>query len=266
VELYFGAAPRSLFGVLHEPPRAGGEVPAVVMCAPLWREGVRAHRVLRQLGARLAKAGHVVMRFDYTGAGDSAGDTEQGDVDTWLGDVGAAIEEVRRKKGVARVTLLGLRFGATLAALAAGQRDDVERLVLWEPVHDGAAYLEEGRAEQRAWADLYATWRRLPRAAVDDPGDEVLGYRVTPAMRESIAAVSLARVARLARTAGDVLVIERSAPGAGGLPPLLEARGARVHHEVLAEAEVWKQRHAEGAGGARETQELIASWLARSVS
>src|SRR3954471_14377974 len=123
----FGGAGRSLFGVLHEPGRAPGAGP-VVVCAPLWREGIRAHRVLRQLGVRLAKDGHAVLRFDYSGAGDSAGESEQGDVDVWLEDLAAAIDEVRGRQGAPRVTLLGLRFGATLAALAAARRGDVDRL------------------------------------------------------------------------------------------------------------------------------------------
>jgi pimeloyl-ACP methyl ester carboxylesterase len=155
--------------------------------------------------------------------------------------------------------LLGLRFGATLAALAAAARDDVERLVLWEPVGQGARYLEAGRADQRAWAELYASWRRLPRAAVEDPGDEILGYRVTAAMRASIEGVDLAT---LPRAPGDVLLIERTAPEADGLRGVLSARGARVRHEVLAEAEIWKQHRAEGTAGARQTQDLIARWVA----
>jgi pimeloyl-ACP methyl ester carboxylesterase len=249
-----------LFGVLHEPARFGRGGGAVVVCAPLWREAIRAHRVLRQLGLRLAKDGRAVLRFDYSGAGDSAGDGEHGDVETWVGDVAAAIDEVRRECEVERVTLLGLRFGATLAALAASRRDDVERIVLWEPVIDGASYLEAGFAEQRAWAEAYASWRRLPRAAVSDAGDEILGFRVTEAMRASIAEVKLTRppvaTARL-------LVVERQAPDPASP---WSARGAHVEHRVMAEPEVWKQHGGEGTSGARETCEAIASWLARGDS
>jgi pimeloyl-ACP methyl ester carboxylesterase len=264
VELYFGGPARSLFGVLHEPPSAAGPPRVLVLCAPLWREGIRAHRVLRQLGVRLAKLGLSVLRFDYTGAGDSAGDTEDGDVATWLGDIAAAVDEAKRTKGVVRVTLLGLRFGATLAALAAAARGDVERLVLWEPVREGRRYLAEGFAEQAAWRERYATWRRLRRSEVVDGGDEILGYRVTRAMRASIAEVDLAR---LPRTAPHVLLIERTAPDAtGGLPVVLVGGGARVQHEVLDEAEIWKQHPTEGMAGAKHTQDVIAGWLARSAA
>jgi alpha/beta superfamily hydrolase len=260
---HFGGAGRSLFGVLHEPARAG-DARAVVICAPLWQEGIRAHRVLRQLGLRLTKGAHAVLRFDYSGAGDSAGESEQGDVDVWLDDISAAIDEVRRERGVVRVSLLGLRFGATLAALAAAARDDVDRLVLWEPVVHGARYLEEGSAAHRVWADRFAVWRRLPRAKFPDDGDEQLGFRVTEAMRRSIAAVDLAG---LPRTAPRVLIVDRVArDGEGGLSLTLAARGARVDHEVKAEAEVWKQQEDEGVAGARETLALIAAWLEGSGS
>jgi alpha/beta superfamily hydrolase len=260
---HFGGAGRSLFGVLHEPARAG-DSRVVIICAPLWQEGIRAHRVLRQLGVRLTKGDHAVFRFDYSGSGDSAGEGEHGDVDVWLEDIGAAIDEVRRTRGVERVSLLGLRFGATLAALATAGRDDVERLVLWEPVVHGARYLEEGSAAHRAWADRFAAWRRLPRAKLPDGREELLGFRVTEAMRRSIAAVDLAG---LPRTARRVLIVDRVArDGEGGLSRALTAGGARVDHEVKAEAEVWKQQEGEGVAGARETLALIAGWLEGSGS
>jgi exosortase A-associated hydrolase 2 len=258
---YFGGAARSLFGVLHEPAGGGGSE-VVVFCAPLWREGIRAHRVLRQLGVRLTKLGHAVLRFDYSGAGDSAGESADGDVDVWLEDVAAAIDEVRRRRRAARVTLLGLRFGATLAALAAARRDDVDRLVLWEPVVDGAHYLAAGATDQRTWREKYAAWRRLPRAALPDPGDEILGFPVTEAMRRSIAAVDLGE---LPRTPRSVLIVERSAPAPAGLASTLASRGARVEHQVKVEPEVWKQQEDEGVAGARETLELVAGWLTGSA-
>jgi len=260
---YFGGASRSLFGVLHEPLGAadGG---VVVVCAPLWREGIRAHRVLRQLGVRLAKLGHAVLRFDYSGAGDSAGESEHGNVDVWLEDVALALDEVRRRKPEARMTLLGLRFGATLAALAAARQDDVERLVLWEPVVNGAHYLDAGAAEHRTWRERYAVWRRLRLAELCDSGDEILGFQVTEAMRRSIAAVDLSQLSLASRS---LLIVERSAPDAtGGLAFTLASRGARVDHQVKAEAEVWKQQEDDSVAGARETLQLVAGWLAGGAS
>ena len=65
------------------------------------------------------------------------------DCSTRVADTRAAIDELKRQvPGLDRVTLVGLRFGATLAAAAAAGRDDVERLVLWDPVVDGADYMQ----------------------------------------------------------------------------------------------------------------------------
>jgi pimeloyl-ACP methyl ester carboxylesterase len=219
--------------------------------------------VLRQLGVRLAKLGHAVLRFDYSGAGDSAGESVHGDVDLWLGDIAAAIDEVRRRRRASHVTLLGLRFGATLAALAAARRDDVDRLVLWEPVQDGADYLHAGFAEQRAWTERFAAWRRLSPAELPAAPEEILGFPVPAAMRRSIAAVDLRD---LTRTARSVLIVDRSAPDpTRGLSLTLASRGALVDHHVKAEPEVWKQNDTEGMAGGRETLDLVATWLGGSA-
>ena len=71
VPLFFGAASRSLFGWYHapaEPRRATG----VVICNPIGDDDVRAHRPLRHLAERLARAGLAVLRFDFDGTGDSS--------------------------------------------------------------------------------------------------------------------------------------------------------------------------------------------------
>jgi alpha/beta superfamily hydrolase len=265
MQTYYFGAERALFGVLHEPAAAVEPGGVVVVCAPLWREGIRAHRVLRQLGLRLAKEGAAVLRFDYFGAGDSAGEGEQGEVESWVSDVLCAVDEARRAHAKASVTLLGLRFGATLAALAAERKEAlVDRLVLWEPVSDGGAFLDESFAEHRAWAESYASWRHMPVTAIADADDEVLGFRVPAAMRGSIASV---RLAELRRAPPRTLVVERTASGTnGGLLAALSKLGARVEHHVVDEPEVWKPHELQATAGGRKTQDVISKWLARGAS
>lgn len=259
---YFGEPGRRLFGVVHEPVTAPTKNSAVVLCAPLWQEAVRAQRVLRQLGVRLARAGSFTFRFDYYGTGDSEGDTEAGDVESWLTDIGAAVEEAKKAKGVARVTLLGLRFGASLAALAAAARTDVDRLVLWEPVVDGRKFLDQGMADHRAWRDTYHTWRMMPPSSTRDDGSELLGFPITLAMRGSISAVDLFR---LPRTAARILVVERDPSTEGArLAAHLGVLGAQIDHEVIPEAEAWKRQSGEATASSRKTFECIATWLGRS--
>jgi len=151
---FFGSSAERLLGV-HHPPR--GREPretAVLLCYPLGQEYMRAHRAFRQLGMLLARRGFHVLRFDWFGTGDSAGSTEEGSLERWLGNVATAIEELRDTAGTARVSLVGLRLGAALAALAVRGRDDVDDLVLWDPVVEGALYLEQLRKAQQAHAGV----------------------------------------------------------------------------------------------------------------
>jgi alpha/beta superfamily hydrolase len=171
---YFGDSRRPLFGI-HHAPHATARRTGVVICHPFGQEYLRAHRSLRELAGRLADAGFHVLRFDYHGGGDSAGEPGEARVEGWLEDTTVALEEVREAAGSSRVALVGLRLGATLATLAARRSGGVEALVMWDPVTDGAAYLRELRAAHHAWlAD------RARSATVRD--DEALGFSLSPAL------------------------------------------------------------------------------------
>ena len=59
-------------------------------------------------------------------------------------DIETAIEELRDTSGATRVSLVGLRLGATLAThVAARKKKVVEALALWDPVVSGPEYLDE---------------------------------------------------------------------------------------------------------------------------
>ncbi len=130
-----------LFAFLHLPEGAcrGG----AVLCAPLAEEKLWSHRVFVSFARELAAKGFAVLRFDFRGEGDSDLPFEESDLETRIADTGAAIDELRQRVPELRnVTLVGLRLGATIAAAAAARRDDVDRLVLWDPVVDGADYMQ----------------------------------------------------------------------------------------------------------------------------
>ena len=72
-------------------------------------------------------------------SGDSAGDAGNASVSQWTGDVVTAVHELAASRDLREISAVGLRLGGTLAALAAQQCDCIDRLVLWEPVIDGAS-------------------------------------------------------------------------------------------------------------------------------
>ena len=99
--LWFGSEDRPLFGWLHVPEDklARG---CVLLNPPLGIEAVSAHAAYRRLADRLAEVGFAVLRFDYDGTGDSAGQThDPGRVAAWLGSIREA-EDLMRGLGLGR--------------------------------------------------------------------------------------------------------------------------------------------------------------------
>ncbi|MCC7416128.1 MAG: alpha/beta fold hydrolase [Acidobacteria bacterium] len=201
---YFGGDGIRRFGVYHPPRGAAGT--AIVLCYPLGLEYIRAHRAFRNLALSLSRAGHAVLRFDYTGSGDSSGEEADAGVSSWSRDLELAIEELKTRAGVPRVALVGLRFGATLAALAGARRDDVERILLWDPVLRGEVYLDELRGIQARWMrDRLGI--DADRLASGD--DELMGMPARPPLLEELARIDLRQIGGL--RAGEVEIVVSSA-------------------------------------------------------
>jgi alpha-beta hydrolase superfamily lysophospholipase len=144
--LFFGPDERSLFGWFHAPPVNTRRDLAIVLCPPLGHEYVNAHRSVRHLADRLAASGVAALRFDYHGTGDSSGrDEDPGRVAAWIQSVREARLTLHELSGCERIGLVGLRFGALLAALAASE-SQVACLGLWGPVTRGRSYVRELKA------------------------------------------------------------------------------------------------------------------------
>jgi alpha-beta hydrolase superfamily lysophospholipase len=250
---FFGESRRPLFGV-HHPPAGPLAAAAAVVCNPFGQEGLRAHRSLRELAARLARAGFPVLRFDYHGTGDSAGEGEDARLDDWLADVALAADEAKETSGRERVCLVGLRLGASLAALAAARRTDVAALVLWDPVVRGTEYVAEIRRQHGEWmADHVQGWS-APAAT-----DEVLGFPLPAALAEGLGAVDLTA---LDRAPAPATLVVSSAAGEARLPAWAQA-GDGVSLLRFAPAPVWL--HEEGLGLSLVPRSLVdgvAAWMA----
>lgn len=132
-----------LFGVIHD-PEGEANSRGFVFCHPFAEEKLWTHRVFVNFARILAQKGYYVLRFDYMGHGDSEGEFADSSVETRLNDIKTAITWLKTNRPVDKGTgLLGLRFGATLACLAAEREVELSNLVLWEPVLNGAKYMKE---------------------------------------------------------------------------------------------------------------------------
>ena len=144
----FGTHERQLFGI-HTPATGTRRRQGVVICPPWGPEYQRAHRACRQLGERMAARGYDVFRFDYYGSGDSGGSAAEVTLAGCVQDTVQAVEELCAIADTRRVLVAGLRLGATIACRASRETAAVDRLVLWDPVCDGLAYLAEIDAMMR---------------------------------------------------------------------------------------------------------------------
>lgn len=184
---FFGESSRQLFGVYH-PPEGGGRrrESGVVLCNPAPQEYRHTHWAFRKLAGMIAREGFHVLRFDYFATGDSAGDSAEGTLDQWTLDIATAALELRDTASVSQVSLVGMRLGSVLAARACARGMAVEDLVLWEPVTNGKAYLAQLESAQA----LYLSLVRPPEDNTRTP-QELLGYPMTPAMRDSLLQIDL---------------------------------------------------------------------------
>jgi pimeloyl-ACP methyl ester carboxylesterase len=143
---YFGSEGIYLFGAYH-PAQNTSKREGIVICNPFGQESMRAHRALRRLAINLAAQGYAVLRFDYRGTGDSVGTLAGVTVEDWLEDIRVAMQELMDIATVPKVSLLGLRLGALLAGQVAANNSKVSRLVLWDPIASGQAYIDDLNAE-----------------------------------------------------------------------------------------------------------------------
>lgn len=183
---FFGRSQAPLFGLYHPPQSRSIRNAGVVLCYPIGHEYLRALRSFRNLAVQLGRAGFHVLRFDYFGSGDSAGDADEAYVRDWRENLATAIEELKDMSGVSRVSLVGLRFGATLAALTAAERTDVNRAILCDPVVSGRTYIDDLLALQERW---FKTRPRVRGARA--VSDELIGFPLTPKMRSELEQVDL---------------------------------------------------------------------------
>jgi len=177
---FFGPSNQQVFAIYHPPAGGSGQV-LTVICPPLFWEYMRTQLALRELAISLAERGQHVLRLDYRGTGDSFGDLGEVAISDWVEDIARAVREGRDLSGSSVVRLLGVRAGALLACRSAGASSDVQRLVLWDPVLDGAGYLQVLRRIQVAMLEHNLF---LSRAERREAMHEYAGHRLSERMFE----------------------------------------------------------------------------------
>jgi exosortase A-associated hydrolase 2 len=258
--LYFRNSGKSLFGIYHPPLNERSRNCGVVICHPIGHEYIHGYRAVRQLAHQLARVGFTVLRFDYYGCGDSAGDSVEADFSQWLIDVRSAIDEVRSRAVISKLGLIGARLGATLATLVGAERSDIDAMVLWDPVVNGKCYLDELVGQQRKWrSEPFITQPPEPQEQIL----EVFGFPISAALRKTLEQVDLLKLK--SRPAKRVLTLESSRTEHGvQLSRHLMMSGSDSEYRHIPMPRVWGRRAAgDDVVVPTPMMRAIVDWLAR---
>lgn len=208
---FFGPSDQQVFGIYHPAAGSGDGQVLTVICPPLFSDYMRTQPALRELAMTLAEKGQHVLRFDYRGTGDSFGELSEISVTDWVEDIALAVREGCEVSGSSVVRLLGVRAGALLACAAARASNNIQRLVLWDPVGNGAEYVQALRRLQVALSqrNLY-----LSRAERREAMHECAGYTLSERMLAELQLLDADVYSRVPRHCLHVV----STSSAAGLP------------------------------------------------
>lgn len=241
---FFGDADQPLYGVHHEPTGHSTRDSALLVCHSLGREYMRTHRGMMMFSEQMAQSGYHVLRFDYFATGDSYGLDGEGRLERWIEDISVAGQEIKDLAGVDKLSVVGLRLGASLACIAAAH-NRMDKLVMWDPIVDGAEYIER---LERFSRDYYSDLERFPVSRfneIDAGAHDLLGNTWPPAMRSSVAGINLLAIDSL--QVGDAsLVLSEDQPAYAELETHLSAMSCTISRYHADDNPRWNDLNAMG--------------------
>jgi exosortase A-associated hydrolase 2 len=114
-----------------------------LFCHPLFEEKKASHRVLVELARELSENNCAVLMLDFSTCGDSEGEIKDFNPIKWQADIQSGIDYLNQAYNKPEITLLGIRFGATIATISATKNREIKDLILIDPVIKGERYLNE---------------------------------------------------------------------------------------------------------------------------
>jgi alpha/beta superfamily hydrolase len=120
-----------LCGLLTLPD--SGEAESIVVTAAGYPGGNKENSTYEALEPILVQKGFAMLRFDYTGRGESSGEFSDLDLSRGIDDLHGALDFVKAE-GFSSICLSGNSYGGCAAIHAAASRDDLVGLSLIAPV------------------------------------------------------------------------------------------------------------------------------------
>jgi pimeloyl-ACP methyl ester carboxylesterase len=157
-----------LVGICHVPDGlVADDLPGIVMLSPGLMHRVGPNRLYVKIARALAADGYAVLRFDFSGIGDSAPRTDSLPIESsTLAEAEAAIDHLIEQTGRTRVVLIGHCSGALVSWATAFNDERVAGVVAISPEGGDEAWVEFDRKQKEAryYANYYT------RGALNDSG------------------------------------------------------------------------------------------------
>jgi alpha-beta hydrolase superfamily lysophospholipase len=239
--LYFNGVDRGLFGWLHCPTTDKCSGIGIVVCNAFGFEAICSHRSVRGFAQAAAASGFPVLRFDYSGTGDSEDiDPEADQIELWVRDVRSAVAEIRQRTGVASVCLMGIRLGTLIASLAADEATRVDSLIMISPIVSGRRYARELRNTRLA-ASLWSGAESVAESATSGAQSEtVTPFEVSgfPLASKTMSSLSKADLSAIETVSGRQILIfdDSTLPTAKAWSEKLGAHGVEAEYTMSPEA------------------------------
>lgn len=230
---FFGASEQRLFGVYHAPKNKAPHSQSILICSPISHEYMRSYHIIRQLSEKLANSGHHVLRFDWYGYGDSYGEPENGSISIWINNIQYALDELLSNSNTPIISIIGLRFGASILTKAIGQLKSIKNMVLWDPVISGKNWLQELNI-------MHANLLKIaPLSNIDFTSDkEFLGLSYPLKLQEEIGSIDLLQD-HITSNWNTLLCISDKCDGYQNLVERFKSTSHRATSEVINFSDIW---------------------------
>ncbi len=141
-----------LSGVLHIPDCSEHEKrPAILICHGFISSKVGQHRLFVTLARKLCHAGYIVLRFDFSGCGESSGEYRNITSTQQIKETMKAIDFLEKQPDIdiSHIILLGHSLGGAIAASVAALDRRIHQLILLSPVANAHSDIVEIVGQER---------------------------------------------------------------------------------------------------------------------
>lgn len=176
-----------LFTIYHPPKSSVLRRGSILYIHPFAEESNKSRRMVALQARRFAALGFGVLLPDLYGCNDSGGDFSEARWDVWLADLQLCMDWLRWRGGD-NLNLWGLRLGALLA-MELVRETAVARVILWQPVINGAQMLTQFlrlRMAAGMMDGVKETTGQLREVLAAGHSVEVAGYEVSPVLAAAL--------------------------------------------------------------------------------